>query len=178
LLTITVRSAAQPELLARSVSQALTDVDPRVAHEAPITAERRLSIALWPLRFFNGFAAGLAVFGVLVAAAGVYGLTRYLTLARTPEIGLRLALGAPPAAIVRLVVRQSAIPVGAGIVVGLAASLAISSLLQHVLAGVPAVDPLALSLAACALASAGGAALLLPAWRATGIAPVQALRNG
>jgi ABC-type antimicrobial peptide transport system permease subunit len=177
LLTVTMRTAGEPELLARSVSAALNEIDPTLAHETPISAERQLSIALWPLRFFNGFAGGLAIFGVLVAAMGVYGLTRYLTLARTREIALRLALGAAPAAVLRLVLHQSGVPLGAGIVTGLGASVAISNLLQHILTGMPAFDPIALSAAAISLGAAGGAALALPAVRATRIAPAQALRH-
>ena len=177
LLTVTIRTAGDPELLARPVSAALNEIDPALAHETPVSAERQLSMALWPLRFFNGFAGGLAIFGVLVAAMGVYGLTRYLTLARSREIALRLALGAAPAAILRLVLRQSGLPVAAGIVTGLGASAAITNLLQHVLAGMAAFDPIALSAAAVSLGTAGGAALTLPAVRATRIDPAQALRH-
>jgi putative ABC transport system permease protein len=176
-LTIVLRSAGDPEPLARSVSQALNEAAPSLAHETPITAERRLYVALWPLRFFNGFAGGLAAFGILVAGMGVYGLTRYLTLARTREIGLRLALGARSPAIVRLIAMRSGVPVAAGLGAGLAASLAISNLLRHVIAGVPAFDPLALSLAACCLVAAAVLSIGIPAWRATRIEPVAALKN-
>jgi putative ABC transport system permease protein len=177
LLTVTIRTAGDPELLARPVSAALNEIDPTLAHETPVSAERQLSMALWPLRLFNGFAGGLAIFGVLVAAMGVYGLTRYLTLARTREIALCLALGAAPAAILRLVLRQSGVPVAAGIVTGLGASVAISNLLQHIVTGMAAFDPIALSAAAVSLAAAGGAALALPAVRATRIAPAESLRH-
>ena len=177
LLTITVRASIAPESLARPVSAALREVDPWLAHEPPITGMRRLAIALWPIRFFNGFAGGLALFGVLVAAAGVYGLTRYLVLSRTREIGLRLALGAPPRAIVALIVRQSGLPVGAGLIAGLAASLAISNVLQHLVAGVSRFDPLALGIAAVSLTTAAGLAVGAPAFRAARIVPIDALRR-
>ena len=176
-LTIVLRSVGDPESLVRSVSHALNEAAPSLAHETPISAERRLYVALWPLRFFNGFAGGLAAFAVLVAGMGVYGLTRYLTLARTREIGLRLALGARSRAIVRVIVMRSGVPVAAGLCAGLAASLAISNLLQHVIAGVPAFDPLALGLAACCLIAAAVLSIGIPAWRATRIAPVAALRD-
>ena len=176
-LTIVLRSAGDPESLARSVSHALNEAAPSLAHEIPVSAERRLYVALWPLRFFNRFAGGLAAFGVLVAGMGVYGLTRYLTLARTREIGLRLALGARSRAIVRLIVMRSGVPVAAGLCAGLAASVAISNLLQHVIAGAPTFDPLAFSLAAWCLGAAAALSIGIPAWRATRIEPVAALRD-
>ena len=108
---------------------------------------------------------------------GVYGLTRYLTLARTREIGLRLALGARSRAIVRLIVMRSGVPVAAGLCAGLAASVAISNLLQHVIAGAPTFDPLAFSLAAWCLGAAAALSIGIPAWRATRIEPVAALRD-
>ena len=176
-LTIAVRAAGAPERLASSVVDAVRVIDPDLATETPATADQRLANALWPIRFFNGFAAVSALFGMVVAAAGVYGLSRYLTLARTREIGVRLALGATPRDIGVLIVRQSSIPVIGGVAAGLACSVAISALLNQMLVGVPPFDPLALGVAAAALFATAIAAVGLPARGAVRVEPVVALRQ-
>jgi ABC-type antimicrobial peptide transport system permease subunit len=117
------------------------------------------------------------VFGVLIAGAGVYGLTRYLAIARTREIGLRMALGADVPAVIGMIVRQTGIPIAAGLGCGLAGSIAISQLLATVVLGVKPFDASALSLAAAVLLFAAAAAVGFPALRAARISPVDALRS-
>jgi len=115
--------------------------------------------------------------GLLVAGSGVYGLTQYLALGRTREMALRAALGAAPFQIARLVAGQCGVPLVAGTLAGLAASLAITNVLQHLLPGVPAVDVRALTVATVALVTIGGVAVAIPAWRAMRMEPARALRS-
>jgi len=175
-LTLAVRSLGAPEALTRTVAGAVRAVDSSLATEAPTTAERRLAVALWPLRFFAGFAAGFSAFALIVACGGVYGLTRYLTLARTREIALRLALGARLSQVVLMIVRQNGTPVFAGLLLGLAVSVGVSNMLQHVIVGASSFDALALATAAAALAGTAALALGIPALHARRVDPAEALR--
>jgi len=177
-LTLAVRTIGRPELLSHPVVRAVRDVDPALATETPISAERRLSNGLWPLRFFSAFAAALSAFGVIVACSGVYGLAHYLTLARTREIALRLALGAGVKRVFFLVARQTGGPILAGLGVGLVISLAVSTTLQHVMVGVPGFDPMATALGMGVLIVAATVAVGIPATRMTRVQPSEALRNG
>jgi putative ABC transport system permease protein len=177
LLTLTIRTHIASGVFSSAIVSAIREVDPLVAVETPISAGERLHTALWPVRFFNGFAGGLAVLGLLVAGAGIYGLTQYLTMGRSRELAVRVALGAAPRDIARLIVGQTTLPLLTGSVIGLAISVAISNVLKHLLPGVPGIDPLALVVAAAALTSIGAAALALPALKAVRMQPARALKD-
>jgi len=176
-LNVTIRSRHAPNRLAREISSAVHALDPSLAFEAPITGQRRLDMALWPLRFFSGFAACLAVMGLLVASAGVYGLARYLTLAGTRDIAIRLALGAHPRAIATLLMVKTGMPLVAGLLTGLTVSVPVAAALPHVVAGVPAFDAAPVIAAAVVLGAVAAAAITLPARRAMRIEPSEALRS-
>jgi len=126
---------------------------------------------------------GAALFGIfcllamLLAGVGIYGVMAYMVAQRTNEIGIRMALGARPADVLRLVVGQGARFTAAGIIFGVLAALALSRLMSGLLFGIDAQDPLTFGLVSLIL---GGAALLaawLPALRAARIDPVLALRQ-
>ncbi len=114
---------------------------------------------------------------LLLAAVGLYGVMSYGVARRTAEIGLRMALGAPAAAVLWLVVRQTALLLGAGLLAGLPFALLGGRLVRSLLFGVGPVDPASLGGAAAALVVVAGAASLVPARRATRISAVQALRS-
>jgi hypothetical protein len=175
-VSLTVRTAGPPEAQSRAVAEAVRHTDPSLAAEEPISGMRRLSTALWPVRFFSFFAAVFSAFGLAVACGGVYGLTRYLTLARTKEIALRLALGAGTMTVFAMMVRQSGAPVIAGLLAGGATSVGITNVLQHVMVGMPAIDLLATSIAMTTLAAAAGLAIAIPAARVARVRPADALR--
>jgi ABC-type antimicrobial peptide transport system permease subunit len=119
----------------------------------------------------------LGAIGLLLAAIGIYGVMGYFVSRRTQEIGIRMALGATRADVVRLVVRQAAVPLGAGLVLGVLASLALTGVLQAELFGVSARDPRTLAVVAVLLAFVGLLATLIPARRAASIDPTRALRT-
>jgi ABC-type antimicrobial peptide transport system permease subunit len=124
-------------------------------------------------RIFSAF--GLAA--LLLALVGIYGVNAYLVARRTREIGIRMALGATAADVVRLIVRDAAVVSAIGVGIGLGLAIALGSLLSSMLYEVSATDPLALLAAPLLL---GGSALLasyIPARRATSVAPVAALRQ-
>jgi ABC-type antimicrobial peptide transport system permease subunit len=121
-----------------------------------------------------------AVFGLLallLASIGLYGLTAYQVAQRTGEIGIRMALGADRVNIVRLVLRGAFLLVGIGLVVGAGLALLGGKMLASQLFGVGKFDPVILALAIAALGFCALLASILPARRAAGIDPMQALRT-
>jgi ABC-type antimicrobial peptide transport system permease subunit len=165
-----------PALLARSVAAALTAVN------------RDLTMTLRPLSDFvddslaqdrlvamlSGFFGGLAL---LLAGLGLYGVTAYAVARRRTEIGIRMALGAPPADVVRLVLSRIAGLVGAGVIVGAGVSLWASTLIASLLYGLAPRDPVTFALAAITLTTVAALAGWLPAHSASRIDPAEVLRE-
>jgi ABC-type antimicrobial peptide transport system permease subunit len=108
---------------------------------------------------------------------GLYGVTAYSVAQRQGEIGIRMALGAQPASMLWLVMRDVALMLGVGTLVGAAAALGLARLVSSLLFGVNANDPATLAVAAIALTIATGAAAFLPSWRAARLDPMRALRS-
>jgi ABC-type antimicrobial peptide transport system permease subunit len=120
------------------------------------------------------------LFGLLaliLACVGLYGVTAYSVARRTSEIGIRMALGANRASVLRLVLRGSLIQLGLGLVVGIPVAFAGGRLLSSQLYGVKTHDPIVLGLAAAVLATSAFVAGFVPARRAASIEPMQALRT-
>jgi ABC-type antimicrobial peptide transport system permease subunit len=114
---------------------------------------------------------------VVLAALGLYGITAYSVARRQMEIGVRMALGAAPVDVVRLVLSRVALLLGAGIGVGVVASLWASTVVASLLYGIEPRDPATLAWAAVILAAVGASAGWLPAWRASRTDPAAVLRN-
>jgi ABC-type antimicrobial peptide transport system permease subunit len=118
-----------------------------------------------------------AVIATVLALIGVYGLLAFSVRQRTGEIGIRMALGSTRTGVINLVLREGLAMLGAGLVIGLAASLGISRLVSGFLFGVPAIDPLTYALVPFVLLVGTLAACLVPSVRAAGIDPIDALRH-
>jgi predicted permease len=165
-----------PGTAASALRTLVRDLDPRVGVKVEplrVSFERWLATA----RVGAAVAGGVALLALGLAAIGVFGVFAFLVQARTPEIGLRMAIGAQPRQVVGFVLGSTAWATLGGVGVGLLGSIATSRVLQGQLYGINPFDPLAYALAAATLATAAGVATCVPALRATRIDPVTALRR-
>jgi len=175
-LTLVVRSSAPAREVLQGGLLVLSSVDPRLpAYQARPLSET-LSASLAQRRFALQLLHGFAALALLLAGLGLYGVLAHAVTQRTREIGVRMALGARPAQALALVARESAVVVGAGLVLGSAGALASARFFAGLLFGVGPADPPALLAAVLVLAAISSAATLLPARRAALVDPAVALR--
>ncbi|HLL74217.1 MAG TPA: ABC transporter permease [Pyrinomonadaceae bacterium] len=176
-MTLYVRSAGgDPASLSASVRGAIHSVDP----DQPVYNVRTLSTALSetvaPQRYLTLLLGAFAAVALLLSTLGLYGVVSYSVAQRTQEIGIRMALGARPGDVLRMILRQGVALVAVGVAAGLAASLGLTRLMESVLFGVRPTDPLALASAALLLVCVALLACYVPARRATKVDPMEALR--
>ena len=174
---IVARTNGDADRVAAQMLATLRDIDPSVMAIQVKTMERHLAAMLLPARLgalaftlFAGLALGLAVLGV-------YGVVGYAVARRTREAGIRLAVGAQPGSVIRLLMAEGVMLVVVGSVIGLLLGFASSQVLGTLLYGVGRADPLAFIGAPLVLASAGLLAAFLPARRAGRIDPARVLRS-
>jgi len=175
-LFMILRTSVEPEAVVPAVRAAVSEVDADQPIYAIRTIEDSYRQGVAPMRATTLLLAIFAVFALILAAVGIYSVVSFTVSGRTKEIGVRVALGADPTRVRRLVVRQSLLPVVIGAVGGLAASIALSGGLQRMLFEINGTDPLTLASVAGLLVLVAAAASWLPAFRASRMDPVEALR--
>jgi ABC-type antimicrobial peptide transport system permease subunit len=141
------------------------------------TMETRLAGSMAPARFNTLLLTTLGLMGLALAAIGIYGVIAYSVAQRTGEIGVRLALGAEPRDVTRMVVGQALWPVVVGLGLGLAGSLALGGLMTAQLFGVTPRDPVTLIVVAIVTIAVSLAASYVPARRAASLDPSRALQT-
>jgi putative ABC transport system permease protein len=175
--SISVRSSADnPAPLSHSIASALTAVDRDVAFSFRPLADQ-VNASLIQERIVATLAGFFGVLALLLAALGLYGVTAYAVTRRRTEIGIRMALGASPGGVVRLVLSRVTVLVVAGIAIGAAVSVWASQFVTALLYGLPPRDPVTLGGAVVTLTIVGAIAGWLPAFRASRIDPAQVLRD-
>jgi predicted permease len=174
--SLLVRTDRPPLDAAADVRAAVRSANGAATFTHATSLDRILADQLAERRVTTGVIGAFASAALVLAALGMYGLLAVLVGGRTREIGVRLAIGAPPAAVARQVVRESLGNAVAGIAIGSVLALAAGSLLQSLLVGVSARDPATLATVAGLLVAVAAAAAFLPARRAARIDPVTALR--
>jgi putative ABC transport system permease protein len=177
-MAISVRAAGgSPALLTKSLGAALTGVNKDIAITFRVLSEQ-VNASLIQERIvamLSGFFGGLAL---LLAGLGLYGVTSYAVSRRRTEIGIRMALGAAPNGVVRMVLRRVALLVGIGVALGAGISVWASRFVTTLLYGLQPRDPATLVLAALVLSLIGAMAGWIPALRAARIDPARVLREG
>ncbi|HYE85569.1 MAG TPA: ADOP family duplicated permease, partial [Vicinamibacterales bacterium] len=173
---VVVRAAGTPATLARSIESAFREIDPNVPLNSIETMERVIEGRIGNERLTMALLLGFAALALLIAAIGVFGVTAYAVSQRTHEVGVRMALGARPSSVMAMILRQELTACGAGIAVGVGATLMLGSLLESLLFGVTPRDALTVSLASVVLMLVTVTACAIPAHRATRVDPATALR--
>jgi ABC-type antimicrobial peptide transport system permease subunit len=171
LLTNTPTGTLEP-LLTRT----LAEVDPNLTITSIRTMQQQIELSFDQERAVASLAGLFGIVALLLAAVGLYGVTAYTVNQRTNEIGVRMALGADRVKVIRLVLRGAFKRVLVGLLLGLPLAVGAGRLISAQLYGVSSWDPLALGIAAGALAICSFFAAIIPASRAASISPMQALR--
>jgi predicted permease len=176
-MRLAVRTGAAPGPMAPAVVSALRTIEPQLVIDELETMEERIRDSVATRRFRMTLLAAFAAVALLLAGVGVYGVTAYSVAERTREIGIRMALGARPGDVLRLVLSRGAALTGAGLAIGLAGAWALSGFLKKLLFGVNATDPPTLTAVALVLVAVALLACLLPARQAARGAPADVLRH-
>ena len=173
---VALKSRLSAVVLSDQIRRAVAEVAPDQPIYSVQTMNERLANWFAPRRFSATILGMFTALAVILAAIGIYGVINYLVTQRTQEFGIRMALGANPANVLKLVLRQAAIMTVAAIAGGVLVSLAVHRLLASLLFGVRAADLLAGSVAIFTFAVVAFSASYLPARRATKVDPIVALR--
>jgi len=171
-----VRTAADPRALAAGVREAIWQVDSEVPVPRMRTLEEVLSDSVAQARFQMLLVAVFAAAALALAGFGIYGVVSYAVTRRRTEMGIRMALGAGAAGVLRMVLWQGMRPVLAGLALGVALALAAGRVLHSFLFQVSPRDPVTVSAVALVLLAVAAVAAVLPARRATRVDPMGALR--
>lgn len=176
-LTYQVRTRMAAAELTPALRRVVQSIDPDLPLVDVRTQREQIQSVMYMERAFAALTAGFGVLALALACVGIYGVMAYAVARRTNEIGIRMALGAKPEQVRRMILRESTWVTAAGVAAGLGAALALARLVKSMLYGISAYDPLSLAGAVALLAAVGVAASWIPAARAAGVQPMEALRH-
>jgi predicted permease len=174
--TLVVRAKQTPASLALPVQQAIAVIDPQLAVANVLTMDQILGQSTVSAGFDATLLFAFAVISLVLAAVGLFGVLSYIVAQRTTEIGIRIALGAQRDQVMRLMLRDGLRPAISGLVLGLIASTGAAQLIQSMLYGTQALDPAVYSVVSATLLLTAVVACAVPAWRASRLDPMTALR--
>ena len=175
--SLEVRVAGAREPVTASLRNAIRQVDPMLPLRDIVTLSDLLERGLTSERLVARLAGSFGVLALLLAAIGLYGVMGYSVARRTNEMGVRLALGASPGGVRRLVLRESLLTSAAGVVLGLVLLLPVQGVTGRLVYGVSPRDPATVVLGTILLLAVTAVAAFVPAWRASRIEPVDAIRS-
>jgi putative ABC transport system permease protein len=175
-LWLVVRTAGDPSQSVAAVERTIHLVEKDLPVYSVRSMNQLLGSSLATRRLTLVLLAGFAALALLLAAVGIYGVTSYSVKQRTHELGIRMALGAQADDVMKLVLKQGLMLALTGIVIGLAASFSLTRLMKSLLFGVHPADPITFAVIAALLIGVALLACWIPAWRATRVDPLVALR--
>jgi putative ABC transport system permease protein len=173
---IVVRTRGEPAAAVPAIRRAVYAVDAGQPVFSIRTMRDVLDVATFDQRMISASMAVFALVALLLAAVGVYGVMAYAVSQRTPELAIRIALGARPATVIRQISVQGMRPVVIGLAFGVVGAYVVARMLSRILWAGAGLEATSLAVAAIILTLAALAAVALPAWRATRVDPVVALR--
>jgi predicted permease len=173
---VMIRTLGNPTALESTVRRELQEFDPNLPVLKIDTIDEQLNAVLVPERLVATVSGLLAAIALPLACLGLYGVISYGVTRRTNEIGIRLALGSTRPEVIRMVLREGMLLVTVGIAIGLPATIAASRLISSMLFGVRPSDPLTIFTATILLVAVATLAAFLPAYRASRVDPMEALR--
>jgi putative ABC transport system permease protein len=177
MMSLVVRSSGDPTRLTSLIQREVRALDTRLAAGSVLSMRRVIEVATSPWAATSQTLAAGAIVALVLAFVGLYGVMAYSVAQRTQELGVRVALGASGAGILRLVLGRAAILAGIGIAIGIGGAIALSRGLQAILVDASATDALTIAGVALGLAAVALAAGIFPALRASHVDPMEALRS-
>jgi predicted permease len=175
--TIVIRSNQDVQGFAMPVLRIVSGMDPDLAVSDVLTMDQLLGKSTLSASFNTTLLVAFAALSLLLAAAGLFGVMSYIAAQRTHEIGVRIALGAQREQVLQIMLLDGIRPAFYGLVVGLAASAGLARLIQSMLYGTRPLDPGIFAAVTATLFMVAALACILPAWRASRLDPMQALRT-
>ncbi|RXS97790.1 ABC transporter permease [Silvibacterium dinghuense] len=175
--SLVVRTAGDPAMLATSVEKAVSGIDRSLPVADVLTMDQVLDGALSEQSLNTLLLSGFGALSLLLAAVGLFGVLSYVVAQRTTEIGIRMALGAQRGQLVRQFLADGLRPAIWGLILGLAASAGVTQLMSTMLYGTRPLEPGVYLLVALGLIAVAAGACLAPAWRASQLDPIEALRR-
>jgi predicted permease len=176
-VSVAVRTDGDPNNVIESLATAVNSIDPDLPLAGVKTMDQIVTEQLAPDRFAMVLFGSFAVMALLLAMIGVYGVMTFGVAQRTQEFGLRMALGAQRSRVLNLVLKEGTILAALGSIVGLGGAYLVGRAMQSTLYGVEALDVRAFGVVALVLLVAALLACFLPAWRASRVEPMEALRH-
>jgi predicted permease len=176
-MTLIARTPSNPQAVLRAIRQVVRDADPDLPIFDVRTMEDHMGIALMPARLGGSVLGLFGVLGLILAGVGIYGVMAYSVSQRRRELGIRVALGADPGSVLRLVVGEGLRLAMFGTVLGLAGAFGAAQLVKGMLYNVNAIDPLAFTGVPLVLVGVAALAVYLPARRAAAADPLRALKS-
>ncbi|HEY2471900.1 MAG TPA: ABC transporter permease [Terracidiphilus sp.] len=174
--TIIIKTSVTPGVMARTVREQIAALDPNLAVFNIETMEQHADKSLLLPRISALLLGIFGVVGLTLAAIGLYGVISYSVRCRTREIGIRMALGAKPQGVMRMVLRQGLTLTAIGLVIGIAVAMVVGRFAASVLYGTSGSDPLTFVAVSVVLLATAAVAILIPAKRAANVQPTVALR--
>jgi putative ABC transport system permease protein len=175
--TLVIRSSQDVETLALPVQRVIQNIDRDLPVANVLTMQQLLGKSMLDQSFNTTLLVGFAMLSLLLAAVGLFGILSYIVAQRTGEIGIRMALGALRAQVLRRILYDGLRPAVIGLALGLIAAVEASRLLRGMLYETRNLDPIVFAAVAGTLLIVAAIACIVPAWRASRIDPMQALRT-
>ena len=175
-MILVARTAVEPEQMVQAVLREAAKLDPKISVFEPTTLAEHVGVSLYRQRMAATLLSTFGLLALLLAAVGLYGVTAYMVSQRTRELAVRVAIGATHGDVLKLILGQSLLLSGIGIVAGSIVALMVTRFLAHLLFGVGPADPVTFAVIPIVLFAVTLAASYVPARRAIKIDPLMALR--